>query len=145
MRQSTTLVSVFLLFQIPGWTQQTTSGSKSSYSPIPVTESRRVNPVKPTPESIDQGKRIYSYDCAGCHGATGEGKTDAGTTLKIPNLSDASFFKDRPDGELYYVIKSGRGDMPPEGDRVKEEEIWDLVNYVHSLAKSSQSDTKPTK
>ena len=25
--------------------------------------------------------------------------------------------------------------MPPEGDRVKNEEIWDMVNYVRSFAK----------
>jgi hypothetical protein len=25
--------------------------------------------------------------------------------------------------------------MPPEGDRAKDEDIWNLVNYVRSLAK----------
>jgi mono/diheme cytochrome c family protein len=43
--------------------------------------------------------------------------------------------KDRTDGELFYVIKTGKGDMPPEGSRMKPDGLWDLVNYVRSLAK----------
>lgn len=27
--------------------------------------------------------------------------------------------------------------MPPEGDRVKDETIWDMVNYVRSFAKKA--------
>ena len=32
--------------------------------------------------------------------------------------------------------------MPPEGARVKTDELWDLVNYVRSLAKKKMSDDK---
>jgi hypothetical protein len=32
--------------------------------------------------------------------------------------------------------------MPPEGDRVKLDENWDLVNYVRSLAKSKSGESK---
>ena len=35
------------------------------------------------------------------------------------------------------MIKNGKGDMPPEGKRMKPEGIWDLVNYVRSLTKQS--------
>jgi hypothetical protein len=35
--------------------------------------------------------------------------------------------------------------MPPEGDRVKTEKLWDLVNYTRSLAKKqSPADEKPS-
>ena len=37
---------------------------------------KMVNPVKPTAESLSQGKKYYGYDCAMCHGATGIGKGD---------------------------------------------------------------------
>jgi len=34
--------------------------------------------------------------------------------------------------------------MPPEGQRIKTEENWDLVNYVRSLAKKKpDSEQKP--
>jgi mono/diheme cytochrome c family protein len=128
-------VSAFFFVAAFGWTQASKGGSSSApYSPIPVTEIRRANPVKPTAESIAEGKKIYGYDCAGCHGITGNGKTDAGKQMKVPDFTDPDALKDHTDGQMFYVIKNGRGAMPLEGDRVKEEQIWDLVNYVRSLA-----------
>ena len=43
--------------------------------------------------------------------------------------------KNRTDGEWFYIIRNGKGDMPPEGDRAKDEEVWNIVNYIRSLAK----------
>jgi mono/diheme cytochrome c family protein len=51
--------------------------------------------------------------------------------------TNPSVLKDRTDGELFYIIQKGKDQMPPEGARVKEETIWDMVNYVRSLAKKS--------
>jgi len=120
-----------------GWTQTSKPAPTTAYSPVPVTDARRPNPVKSTPESIAEGKRIYGYDCLQCHGATGDGKGQAATDMKvkIPDFTDSAVLKDRTDGELFYVIKNGRGEMPLEGDRVKTDQLWDLVNYVRSLAK----------
>jgi mono/diheme cytochrome c family protein len=107
----------------------------AAYQPVPVAAARQENPVKATPESIASGKKIYSYDCALCHGDTGNGKGDASKEMKVPDLTDPAALKDRTDGELFYRIKTGHGDMPPEGNRVKTEQMWDMVNYVRSLAK----------
>lgn len=141
-------VGVVLFIAVLGWTQTGKTGGSgaSPYSPLPVSEVRRPNPVKPTPESIAEGKKIYGYDCAGCHGANGDGKTDAGKQMKIPDFTDPDALKDHTDGQMFYVIKNGRGAMPLEGDRVKEEQIWDLVNYVRSLAKKkpAPAESKPS-
>jgi mono/diheme cytochrome c family protein len=95
------------------------------------------NPVKPSPASLAQGKKIYGYDCAMCHGANGDGKGDlaADMKLKLPDYRDPAALKDNTDGELFYIIKNGKGDMPAEGDRAKPDDIWNLVNYIRSLAK----------
>ena len=139
-----TLLVFLFLFQLPAWTQAPKPSPKTSYNPVPVTEAQRPNPVKPTPESIAQGKKIYAYDCAGCHGATGDGKTEAARDIRIPDLTDPAALKDRTDGEIYYVLKNGRGSMPKEADRVKPDELWDLVNYSRSLAKKkSPPEEKP--
>jgi mono/diheme cytochrome c family protein len=127
------------------WAQQPSKPAPHAapaYQPVPVASARQPNPVKPTPESIEAGKKIYSYDCVMCHGALGDGKTGPAKEMKIPDFTDPAFFKDRTDGELFYVIKNGRGDMPLEGDRVKPEQIWDLVNYVRSLAKKTPAGPK---
>jgi mono/diheme cytochrome c family protein len=108
--------------------------TSTSYQPIPVAEARRPNPVKPTPESIASGKKVFSFDCVQCHGVAGDGKGEVPKDLKIPDLTNPATLKDFTDGALFYRIKTGHGGMPPEGNRMQTEQLWDLVNYVRSLA-----------
>jgi len=64
--------------------------------------------------------------------------------LKIADFTDPTSLKNRTDGEIVYIIKNGDQDMPPEGDRIKVQENWDLVNYVRSLAKQkTDPEQKP--
>jgi mono/diheme cytochrome c family protein len=109
--------------------------------------SAQTNSVKPTAESIAQGKKVYGYDCAMCHGVDGGGKGDLAVDmkLKIPDYRDPASMKDMTDADLFRIIQKGKGDMPQEGDRVKPEGIWNLVNYVRSFAKKEDaSKEKPT-
>lgn len=101
---------------------------------IPPEAAARANPVKPTAESLAKGKKIYGIDCAMCHGKDGDGKGDM-DMKGVPDFTDPATLKNRTDGELYYIIQKGKGDMPPEGDRAKGEDMWNLVNYVRSFAK----------
>jgi mono/diheme cytochrome c family protein len=94
-----------------------------------------VNPVKPTSESIAQGKKYYGYDCAMCHGLTGNGKGDVDTGDKLLDFTNASTMKEKGDGELFCALKTGKGHMPLENIRQSPNELWNLVNYVRSLAK----------
>ena len=112
-------------------------GGSTTINSIPVDAAKRENPVKSTEESLARGKKQYGYDCAMCHGKTGNGKGDvaADMKLKMKNHTDPAALKNLTDGELFYIIKKGKDQMPPEGDRVKNEEIWDMVNYVRSFAK----------
>ncbi|HVC90359.1 MAG TPA: cytochrome c [Acidobacteriaceae bacterium] len=106
-------------------------------SVIPVEAARMVNPVTPTPESQARAKTIYGYDCAMCHGANGDGKGEVATDMKLTtkNFTDPAALKNRTDGELFYIIKNGQGQMPGEGTRAKPDEMWNLVIYVRSFAK----------
>ncbi len=115
-----------------------------TYSAIPVEATRQPNPVKSTPESLTRAKKWWTLDCSMCHGKDGNGKGETATEmkLKIVDFTDSATLKDRTDGEIFYIIKNGHEDMPPEGQRIKTEENWDLVNYVRSLAKK-QPATEP--
>jgi mono/diheme cytochrome c family protein len=105
-------------------------------SAIPADAVHQVNPVKPTSESLAQGKKYYGYDCAMCHGASGNGKGEVAVeeNLKLSDFSDPATLKGKTDGELFYIIKQGHDHMPPEGDRLKAPELWNLVNYIRSLS-----------
>jgi len=106
-------------------------------SSIPADAARMVNPVKPTAESQAHAKKMYGYDCAICHGANGNGKGDIAGEMKPPlkDYTDPAALKDLSDGELFYLIKNGKGQMPPEGDRAKPEDIWNMVILVRSFSK----------
>jgi mono/diheme cytochrome c family protein len=134
------IVSARLLFMFPVLAQQGQTPPKSAppaeYK-IPPEAARQVNPVKPTSESIARGKKMYGFDCAMCHGKNGDGKGDLAADMKakVTDFTDPEALKDATDGELFYIIKNGKGEMPPEGERVKPTEIWNLVNYVRSFTK----------
>jgi mono/diheme cytochrome c family protein len=103
---------------------------------IPAEAVHMVNPVKPTAESQIRAKKMYGYDCAMCHGANGNGKGDI-TDLKTPpkDYTDAAALKDLSDGEIFYIIKNGKGQMPPDGGRTKPDDLWNMVILVRSFAK----------
>jgi mono/diheme cytochrome c family protein len=96
-----------------------------------------VNPVKPTAESQAQAKKMYGYDCAVCHGVNGNGKGDLAADMKPPlrDYTDPAALKDLSDGEIFYIIKDGKGQMTGEGDRMNPDGIWNMVILVRSFSK----------
>jgi mono/diheme cytochrome c family protein len=129
----------FLLCALPVTAQESQAPAQattSSSSTIPAEAVHQVNPVKPTSESLALGKKYYGYDCAMCHGNNGDGKGEVAISekYKIGDFTDPATLKGRTDGELFYIIKNGQGQMPPEGDRVKATELWNMVNYIRSLS-----------
>lgn len=134
-----TLLSLFFLIALLASSQDTQKPAQTSPAPeykIPPEAVKEANPVKLTPDSIARGKKQYGYDCAMCHGADGGGKGDIGDFKVQPaDYRDAKSLKDKTDGELFYIIKNGKGEMPAEGDRAKDNQVWDMVNYLRSLAK----------
>jgi len=102
-------------------------------------DAQKANPVKATPESLAKGKKTYAIDCAMCHGETGDGKGDMAADVKnVTDFTAPDALKNRTDGELFSIIRKGKGDMPPEGDRAKNDDIWNLVNYIRSFAKKKE-------
>src|SRR5580658_461963 len=86
-------------------------------STVPAEAARMVNPVKPTPESQTHAKKMYGYDCAMCHGESGNGKGDLVGDMKLTlkDYTDSAALKDLTDGQIFYIIKNGKGQMPGEG------------------------------
>jgi mono/diheme cytochrome c family protein len=105
---------------------------------IPPEASAKQNPVKPTSDSHARGKKLYGYDCEMCHGKNGDGKGDMASDYKngVTDFTKPESLKGRSDGDLFYIIRNGKGqDMPPEGDRAKDDDIWHMVNYIRAFAK----------
>jgi mono/diheme cytochrome c family protein len=121
----------------PKDSQPATSDSKISPE-----EAARKNPIPSTPEGLAEARRFYKYQCAMCHGENGDGKGDLADTmkLKVNDWRDASSLVGRTDGELFYVLTNGRGAMLSQGDRIKEDMRWNLINLVRSFSKKDSKE-----
>ena len=97
---------------------------------------KRDNPVAASPVSIAAGKRAYTQFCANCHGASGRGDGSGASAGSQPaDLTDAAWDYGASDGEVFGVIRDGVSmDMGPYGERMKETDIWNVINYLRTLA-----------
>ena len=134
MLERCTIALFVCVFLLPASAQEPQPASSDPCA-NPAEVSKMVNPVKPTAESLALGKKYYGYDCAMCHGATGNGKGDVESSEKLPDFTDPATLKDKTDGELYCALKVGKGHMPLEPPRNSPNNLWNLVNYVRSLSK----------
>jgi len=142
MGKALCVLSMLLLATVSMSAQESKPSTPAAEYKIPPEAAKMANPVKPTAASIAQGKKMYEIDCEMCHGKDGDGKGDlaADMKVKLADYHDPAALKDRTDGELFYIIKNGKGEMPSEGDRAKSDAIWNLVNYIRSLAKKEPSN-----
>jgi mono/diheme cytochrome c family protein len=68
------------------------------------------------------GREVYIESCAGCHGSAGDGGSG-------PQLSDGEVADNLTLEEQIEVITDGRGNMPPWGDDLSEEEIEGVARF----------------
>jgi cytochrome c len=104
----------------------------------PAPESGQTNPVKPTEKSQTRAKKMFEIDCAMCHGAIGDGKTDLakGMGLTLGDWTNPNTMAGKQDRELFKVIRSGKSKMPPEDvARANDDEVWNLIHYIRGLSK----------
>ena len=94
------------------------------------------NPVPATPDSLAAGKGIFEDNCSRCHGPNAKGGPPIGTVAP-PDLTDDQWKYGSSDGEIFNTIQNGVPAaylMQPWGDLFKDTDLWNVLNYVRSLA-----------
>jgi mono/diheme cytochrome c family protein len=98
--------------------------------------------VPTSEESIAKGKELYlertKGNCVFCHGETGAGNEANFPRLrrKPADLTNKERMSAMTDGEVFWKITKGiNGIMPSMEKRLTEEERWNVVNYIRTLAK----------
>jgi mono/diheme cytochrome c family protein len=92
------------------------------------------NPVPYSRKSIGHGSTLFAQSCSPCHGPDGKSQVDV-----IGNATDLTSPRDyksgTSDGEIFRSIRDGAGDSMPSfrSQLAGDSDIWDLVNFVHSL------------
>jgi cytochrome c5 len=128
------LVSLGISYAKSNSTQEKPAAVEPKMTPE---DAAKKNPVPATPESLAEVRKLYGYNCAMCHGKTGDGKGDLAADMKLElrDWRDPASLEKMTDGELFWMISNGKGKMPGEGDRAPEKMRWNYVNLVRSFAK----------
>jgi len=80
--------------------------------------------------------QLYRRYCISCHGTDGKSKTSKGRYSHARDLTDPEWQSDVSDERIFNSITNGRnvrGNMPPFGQKLKEDEINSLVTFVRQL------------
>lgn len=107
-------------------------------------------PPEPSFESIRwfNGRKIYLEACASCHGESGHPVAEAvkfdEEGYPVPPRSFVNgIFKGGSEGHQLYarILKGMRGTpMPASEGNYSDEEVWDLIHYVQSLAREGSQE-----
>jgi mono/diheme cytochrome c family protein len=108
-----------------------------------------INTPSVPPDALT-GRTVYNDNCVTCHGisAMGDGEAVSQLGQNIPTaLAGTDFIRSTNPSEMFQVITEGRIDnlMPPFGvgtdnvDPLPEEQRWDVIAYVYSLATPQDS------
>ena len=112
-------------------------GVSAALVPV-IARSAEAHPLPEVTEGqIPDGKAIYLKSCKTCHGVLGEPtKTALRQDDKIPNFTDAAFFKDKKDEDFREAVSKGKGkNMKGFAEKLSKEEIGAVVEYIHTLHK----------
>jgi mono/diheme cytochrome c family protein len=104
-----------------------------------------VNPILPTKESIELGKRKFLTFCSPCHGNFADGDSRLRGQFPSPPSLHTQRAIDFPDGRIYHVITNGQNAMPSYASQITREERWSIVNYIRVLQRAENATTADIK
>ena len=128
---SASIVLFLALADLAAQAAQRRAGAQPGEWKVPARAARKTNPLKPDAATLKAGKTLYAAECADCHGNRGAGDGPGARDLKttVPDLSKPAMWR-QSDGELFWKLSTGRGDMPGFDDMLGEDERWQVLTYA---------------
>ena len=108
----------------------------SSSAPAPA------RPLQDAASAPANAKMFYERDCAICHGASGDGKTDIAKERQFVlfDWTDPKSLSGLPDQYILSLIRNGRGKMPAESvGRANNDQVRAIIKYIRAMAKDQPS------
>jgi cytochrome c len=97
------------------------------------------NPVANTPANLEHARELARLNCAACHGADGHGQGPVAGYFSP--VAPVDFRSDRvqrrTDGQLFWIVANGLGNMPAFRDLLSEQDVWTVLLFVRQAGGGS--------
>jgi len=80
------------------------------------------------------GQKLYTLNCMSCHGTPG--KANFLNLVPPPGDPATEKIQRNNDGEIFYKVTTGRGQMPSFKSVLTTDEIWNIISYIRSFNKT---------
>jgi mono/diheme cytochrome c family protein len=126
----TILISITILFLVIKGYSQTTDW-------VAPTEANSIkNPITSTQDGLKEAKKVYTQQCAICHGDAGNGNGIAGAALKPKPASFTSDkFSSQTDGAIFWKLTNGKPPMAAYNQMLTLEQRWQMINFIRTYKK----------
>ena len=95
------------------------------------------NPAPRTQASLASAQQVFQINCATCHGQDGRGQgpmaqyfVQAGQEPPVDFTGQRA--RARTDGQLFWLITNGIGNMPSFANLLSDDERWAMVNVIRA-------------
>ena len=98
---------------------------------------RVTSPVPPTDENLIDGMKIYTMNCAGCHGNLDHKPSDFGRSFYPPAPQLIVHPVDDPEWHIYYAVRTGirYTGMPDWNKTLSESDMWKVTAFLSRIEK----------
>ena len=98
---------------------------------------RITNPLTPTDQNLEDGMKLYTMNCALCHGGLDRKPSTLATSFYPPPPNLISDPPDDPEWHVFYTIRTGvrYTGMPSWDKTLSEQDIWKITMLLSHLDK----------
>jgi mono/diheme cytochrome c family protein len=98
---------------------------------------RVTNPVPPTDDNLIDGMKIYTMNCASCHGGLDSKASVLQKSFYPPPPQLIMYPLDDPEWHIYYAVRTGirYTGMPAWNKALSDEEIWKVTAFLSRIEK----------
>jgi mono/diheme cytochrome c family protein len=98
---------------------------------------RVTNPLTPTDQNLEDGMKLYTMNCAFCHGGLDRKPSTLAASFYPPPPNLISDPPDDPEWHIFYTIRTGvrYTGMPAWDKTLSEQDMWKITQLLSHLDK----------
>ncbi len=98
---------------------------------------RLTNPVPPTDDNLIDGMKIYTMNCAGCHGNLDNKPSPFGASFYPSAPQLIVYPMDDPEWHIFYTVRTGirYTGMPAWNKVLSEQDMWKVTAFLSRIDK----------